>query len=64
MGLGRDLDLVDRILLAVLPLDGLVRRHCGAGDEAKVAAGIEEHDLAVVRVDAVFHGFCRRVGGH
>src|SRR3954465_6366572 len=49
MGLGRNLDLVDRILLAVLPRDGLVGRHGGARDEAEIAAGIEEYDLAVVR---------------
>src|SRR6185437_5115738 len=58
-----DLDLVDRILLAVLPLDRFVGRDRRAGHEAEIAAGVEKHDLAVVGVDAVFHGV-RLVGGH
>src|SRR5690348_15457418 len=57
-----NLDLVDRIFLAVLPLDGLVGRDRRAGDESEIAAGVEENDLAVIGVDAVFHGF-RLVGG-
>src|SRR3954468_24426173 len=63
VGFGRDLDLVDRILLAVLPGDGLVGRDRRAGDEAEVAARVEEHDFAVIGVDAVFHGYARLVGG-
>src|SRR6266852_9450370 len=55
MRLGGNLDLVDRIFLAVLPLDGLVGRDRGARHEAEIAAGVEEHDLAVIGVDAVFH---------
>src|SRR5258706_6025704 len=63
MGFGRDLDLVDRILLAVFPLDGFVGRDRGAGHEAEVAARVEENNFAVIGVNAVFH--CHRlVGGH
>src|SRR5512139_1198462 len=50
------LELVGRILLAVLPLDRLAGGNGGASDEAEVAARVEEHDLAVVGVDAFFHG--------
>src|SRR3954470_998083 len=63
VGFGRDLDLVDRILLAVLPGDRLVGRDRRAGDETEVAARVEEHDFAVIGVDAVFHGSSRLVGG-
>src|SRR6476620_2672124 len=45
---GRDLDLVDRILLAVLPGDGLVRGDGGARHETEVAAGIQENDFAII----------------
>ena len=62
MGLGRDLDLVDRILLAVLPLDGLVGRDRGTGYESEIAARVEEHDFAVIGVDAVFHDLRLVVG--
>src|SRR5258708_2317492 len=64
MRLGRDLDLVDRILLAVLPLDGLVGRDRGTGHEAEIATGVEEHDFAGIGVDAVFHDLRLVVGAN
>src|SRR5258708_19757769 len=64
MRLGRDLDLVDRILLGVLPLDGLVGRDRGTGHEAEIATGVEEHDFAVIGVDAVFHDLRLVVGAN
>src|SRR5215470_3888570 len=48
MRLRGDLDLVDGIFLAVLPLDGLVRRHGRPRNEAEIAARVEENDLSVV----------------
>src|SRR5260221_7044053 len=64
MRLGRDLDLVDRILLAVLPLDGLVGRDRGTGHEAEIATGVEEHDFAVIGVEPVVHELRLVVGAN
>ncbi len=53
-----DLNLHQRILIAVLPLDGLVRRGGGTGDERIPIGHILKNDVAVLfRMDPLFHGF-------
>src|SRR5699024_7673576 len=48
---GRDLDVDHRVGVAVFPLDGLLARGGGAGEELGAGGQIVEHDRGVLRVD-------------
>src|SRR5690606_5830434 len=51
-----DLDVDDRVRLAVLPLDRLVARARGAREERLATREIAEDDRGVGRVDLGLHG--------
>src|SRR5690606_5500709 len=56
-----DLDLDQRVLVAVLPLDRLLAGDRRAGEELEVGSHVLEHDFAVFGVDVGLHvgtGFC------
>ena len=48
-------DLDDRVILSVGPLGGLFRVKGGTGKEFKVAGGIPEDYLVVLRMDVLLH---------
>lgn len=53
---GRDVDLDQRVLVAVLPLHRLLGRHRGTGQKRKVRGDVLEDDVAVLGMDAGLHG--------
>src|SRR5699024_8512700 len=52
---GRDLDVDHRVGVAVFPLDGLLARGGGAGEELGAVGQIVEHDRGVLRMDVLLH---------
>src|SRR6478735_490943 len=70
VGLGRDFDVDDRVGVAVFPLDGLLGRHGGAGQELGAGGQVVEDNSFVLRVGIRLHngtfvratGFCQLPG--
>ena len=55
--LAGDLQLDQRVFLAIFPLDGVAGRSTGLGQERKIAGEIFENNVPVIgRMDILFHG--------
>lgn len=53
----RNFQLNERVFLTILPHDGLLRLHGGAGEKAVIVGHILEHNEAVIfRMNVFFHG--------
>lgn len=50
-----NLDLDQRVFVAVFPFDGILRGHRGFGHELKITGGIMKHDFLVFRVNVFSH---------
>ena len=50
-----DIELDERVGVAIFPFDGFRRAHGRANLEVVVDAGVVEDDLTIVRMDACFH---------
>src|SRR5579859_7696271 len=53
----RDLDVDDRIGIAVLPADGALAARRRPGQEGKVRRAVAEDDRVVIRVDSLLHDY-------
>ena len=70
MGLRRDFDVDNRVGVSVFPLDGLLGRHGGLGQELDAGSQVVENNSFVLRVDIRLHngtfvrsaGFCQLPG--
>src|SRR6476659_2447299 len=70
VGLGGDFDVDDRVGVAVFPLDGLLGRHGGLGQELDAGSQVVENNSFVLRVGIRLHnwtfvrttGFCQLPG--
>jgi len=51
------LNLRERVLVAIFPCDSFTCRNCGAGEDREVGGRVLKHDWAVVGVDSVLHSF-------
>jgi hypothetical protein len=57
VGFGSDIQLEQRIVLAIFHFDGFASIHSGTGYELEARAHILKHNFAVVGVNAFFHHF-------